>query len=75
MSIPGSVIQSIGNTPMVPLRRIVPPGSARILAKLEWANPTGSMVYSSLSGETPILPSDENRRLRLDRFLQERFRV
>jgi cysteine synthase A len=43
MSIPAGVVESIGNTPIVPLRRIVPPGSARILAKLEWANPTGSM--------------------------------
>jgi cysteine synthase len=43
MSIPRSVVESIGNTPIVPLRKVVPPGSARILAKLEWANPTGSM--------------------------------
>ena len=43
MSIPGNVIESIGNTPLVPLRKVVPPGSARILAKLEWANPSGSM--------------------------------
>lgn len=28
---------------MVQLRKVVPPGSARVLAKLEWANPTGSM--------------------------------
>lgn len=38
-----NVIDSIGNTPLVQLRRIVPAGSARIFAKLEWANPTGSM--------------------------------
>jgi cysteine synthase A len=37
------VLAGIGNTPIVELRRVVPPGSARILAKLEWANPTGSM--------------------------------
>lgn len=43
MSIPANVIESIGNTPLVPLRKIVPAGSARIVAKLEWANPTGSM--------------------------------
>ena len=40
---PRSVIDSIGNTPMVELRRIVPRGSARVMAKLESANPTGSM--------------------------------
>ena len=38
-----SVIDGIGNTPLVPLERVVPAGSARVLAKLEWANPTGSM--------------------------------
>ena len=38
-----SVLDAIGNTPLVELRRIVPGGSARIVAKLESANPTGSM--------------------------------
>ncbi len=37
------ILDAIGNTPLVELRRIVPPGSARIVAKLESANPTGSM--------------------------------
>lgn len=38
-----SVLDAIGATPMVDLGRLVPPGSARVLAKLEFANPTGSM--------------------------------
>ncbi len=38
-----SVLGSIGNTPLVELRSVVPDGCGRILAKLEWANPTGSM--------------------------------
>jgi len=38
-----SVLGGIGNTPLIELRKVVPPGSARVLAKLEWANPTGSM--------------------------------
>lgn len=38
-----TVLDSIGDTPIVQLQRVVPPGSARVLAKLEWANPTGSM--------------------------------
>lgn len=38
-----SILQAIGGTPLLALRRIVPPGCARILAKLESANPTGSM--------------------------------
>lgn len=37
------ILDAIGNTPLVELRRIVPPGSARIVAKLESANPTGGM--------------------------------
>ncbi len=36
-------LAGIGNTPLVELVRLVPPGSARVLAKLEFANPTGSM--------------------------------
>jgi cysteine synthase A len=39
----GSALDAIGDTPLVELRRVVPPGSARIVAKLESANPTGSM--------------------------------
>jgi cysteine synthase A len=38
-----SVLNAIGNTSMVQLRRVVPPGCARIFVKLEWENPTGSM--------------------------------
>ena len=37
------VLSGIGATPMVELRKVVRPNSARLLAKLEWANPTGSM--------------------------------
>ncbi len=36
-------LEAIGNTPLVQLSRVVPPGSARLVAKLESANPTGSM--------------------------------
>ncbi len=38
-----SVLDAIGDTPLVRLRRVAPPGSARLLAKLEFTNPTGSM--------------------------------
>jgi threonine dehydratase len=37
------VLDAIGNTPLVTLHSVVPRGSARIVAKLESANPTGSM--------------------------------
>ena len=38
-----TILDAIGNTPLVELRQVVPPGSARVVAKLESANPTGSM--------------------------------
>jgi len=37
------ILRAIGDTSMVRLRKVVPPGSAAILAKLEWENPTGSV--------------------------------
>ena len=37
------VLAAIGNTPLIELRRLPPAGSARIVVKLESANPTGSM--------------------------------
>jgi len=37
------VLAGVGGTPLVELRKVVSAGSARVLAKLEWANPTGSM--------------------------------
>lgn len=38
-----TVLGSIGNTPLVALRKVVPAGYGWVLAKLKWANPTGSM--------------------------------
>lgn len=38
-----SILQTIGGTPLVELRRVAPVGGARVLVKLESANPTGSM--------------------------------
>ena len=37
------ILDTIGNTPLIELKRVVPPDSARVMVKLEWANPTGSM--------------------------------
>jgi cysteine synthase len=39
----GDLIQSIGNTPLVELRRLAPKPGVRIWAKLESRNPTGSV--------------------------------
>jgi cysteine synthase len=38
-----SILERIGQTPLIRLRALVPHGSARILVKLESENPTGSM--------------------------------
>jgi cysteine synthase A len=37
-----SVLETIGNTPIVRLRNVVPEGSADVFVKLEYVNPTGS---------------------------------
>ena len=40
---PGDLLDAIGDTPMVELRRLAPSPGIRIFAKLEGANPTGSL--------------------------------
>lgn len=37
------ILKAIGNTSIVQLRNVVPAGCAKVFAKLEWENPTGSM--------------------------------
>jgi cysteine synthase A len=38
-----SILDAIGNTPLVPLRRCAPANGAEVWVKLEYLNPTGSM--------------------------------
>jgi cysteine synthase A len=38
-----NILEAIGNTSLVRLRHVVPPGHADILVKLEWENPSGSV--------------------------------
>ena len=38
-----NILDAIGNTSLVQLQKVVPPNGAKIFAKLEWENPTGSM--------------------------------
>ena len=59
------VLGAIGNTSLVRLRKVVPPGCAEILAKLEWENPTGSMkdrmalaVISRAEADGRLQPGD-----------------
>ena len=37
------ILETIGNTPLVELTKLRPPGGARVLVKIEGGNPTGSM--------------------------------
>ena len=41
-AIADSVLNAIGQTPVARLHKVVPPGSADVLVKLEFFNPTGS---------------------------------
>jgi len=60
--IASTVLESIGNTPMVELHKVVPPRSGRVLVKLEWANPTGSM--KDRMGKAVIEGAESDGRLR-----------
>ena len=62
MSIDRSILQAIGNTSLVRLRNVVPPGCAQVLAKLEWENPTGSM--KDRMAQAMISRAEEEGRLR-----------
>jgi cysteine synthase A len=60
-----NILDAIGNTSMVRLRKVVPPNCADIFVKLEWENPTGSMkdrmaqaVISRAEGEGRLKPGD-----------------
>ncbi|HYK90901.1 MAG TPA: pyridoxal-phosphate dependent enzyme [Acidobacteriota bacterium] len=37
------ILNAIGNTSLVRLRKVVPPNCVDILVKLEWENPSGSV--------------------------------
>lgn len=48
LSLP-SLAESVGNTPLLPLRRLAADTSSQILAKAEWANPSGSVKVRAAS--------------------------
>jgi cysteine synthase len=56
-----NILEAIGNTSLVELRRIVPSNGARIFAKLEWENPTGSV--KDRMAEAVISKAEEDGRL------------
>jgi cysteine synthase A len=59
------LLRAIGNTSLIRLRNVVPPGSAEIWVKLEWENPTGSLkdrmalaVISRAEADGRLRPGD-----------------
>jgi cysteine synthase A len=56
------ILRAIGNTSMVRLRKVVPPGCAAIFVKLEWENPTGSV--KDRMAQTVIARAEEDGRLK-----------
>jgi len=62
LQIGGDILQAIGNTSLVQLRRVVPPGCGKVFAKLEWENPTGSM--KDRAALAMIARAEEDGRLR-----------
>ena len=61
LSIGSNILQAIGNTSLIRLRRVVPPGCAKVFVKLEWENPTGSM--KDRSAQAMISRAEEDGRL------------
>jgi cysteine synthase len=62
MNICTSILQAIGNTTLLQLRTVVPPGSAKVVVKLEWENPTGSM--KDRTAQAMITRAEEDGRLK-----------
>ncbi len=56
------ILNAIGNTSLVKLRKIVPPDCANIYVKLEWENPTGSM--KDRTAQAMIARAEEGGRLK-----------
>ena len=56
------ILHAIGNTSMVRLRKVVPPGCADVFVKLEWENPTGSM--KDRMAQAVISRAEEDGRLK-----------
>jgi cysteine synthase A len=56
------ILKAIGNTSMVRLRKVVPPGCASIFVKLEWENPTGSV--KDRMAQAVISRAEEDGRLK-----------
>jgi len=62
MSLGSNILTAIGNTSLVQLHNVVPPGCAKIFVKLEWENPTGSM--KDRMAQAMISRAEEDGRLK-----------
>jgi len=62
MAMSNNILQAIGNTSFVQLQKVVPNNSAKIFAKLEWENPTGSM--KDRTAQAMISRAEEDGRLK-----------
>jgi cysteine synthase A len=61
VNIESNILHAIGNTSLVPLRKVVPPDCAKVFVKLEWENPTGSM--KDRAAQAMIARAEEDGRL------------
>ena len=57
-----NILDAIGNTSIVQLQKVVPPGCGKIFVKLEWENPTGSM--KDRTAQAMISRAEEDGRLK-----------
>jgi len=57
-----NILDAIGNTSLVRLRKVVPPECAEIFVKLEWENPTGSL--KDRMAQAVIARAEEDGRLK-----------
>jgi cysteine synthase len=57
-----NILDAIGNTSIVRLRKVVPPDCAAIFVKLEWENPTGSM--KDRMAQAVVTRAEEDGRLK-----------
>ena len=62
MRIYNNILKSIGNTSLVLFQNVIPSGCAKIFAKLQWENPTGSM--KDRTAQTMISRAVEDGRLK-----------
>lgn len=61
-TVASGILDTVGNTPLVRLRKVVPAGHAKVLAKLEFTNPTGSM--KDRVAKAMVAAAEKDRRLR-----------